>query len=362
MAMVVLQPADAVDNYRPDSSAQVTTRAEGVQTQLDGSFSIQHVSPGTYYVIASAPGYLSPLAFFSAHLGDDSKSQEALKEQIANSLPRVTVKPNTSVSVNTTLERGAAVSGTVLYDDGSPASGLSVQALIRRKDQWIPFPFTPFDREIPSARTDDKGSYRISGLAAREYVVEVQLNLRKFSYRSDRNGSNGGSSSGYASMPIYSGGKLRPKEAAPFVLGSGEERRGEDIEVPASKFHTVRGGIVAARDGHVVNGGMLSLLYADDKSVAASASVEKVDEDFTFNLISEGDYILRVNYAADNDYVEIPNPPNFTPSTRTEAHPLHYYGRTELPIHVDADLSGVMVAAPDLSTQPNPSAPTILRR
>jgi hypothetical protein len=87
-----------------------------------------------------------------------------------------------------------------------------------------------------------------------------------------------------------------------------------------------------------------------------------VDEDFTFNLISEGDYILRVNYAADNDYVEIPNPPNFTPSTRTEAHPLHYYGRTELPIHVDADLSGVMVAVPDLSTQPNPSAPTILRR
>ncbi len=273
MAMVVLQPADAVDNYRPDSSVQVTTHAEGVQTQLDGSFSIQHVSPGTYYVIASAPGYLSPLAFFSAHLGDDSKLQEALKEQIANSLPRVTVKPNTSVSVNTTLERAAAVSGTVLYDDGSPASGLSVQALIRRKDQWILFPFPPFDRSIPSVMTDDKGSYRISGLPAREYVVEVQLNLSRFSYTSDGNGS-GGSSSGYASMHIYSGGKLRPKEAAPFVLGSGEERRGEDIEIPASKFHTVRGGIVAAHDGHVVNGGMpSSLLCRRRHQVRGSVSI-----------------------------------------------------------------------------------------
>ena len=361
MATIVLQPADAVDNYRPDSSAQVTTHAEGVQTQLDGSFSIQHVSPGTYYVIASAPGYLSPLAFFSANLGDRLKSQEALKEQIANSLPRVTVKPNTSVSVNATLERGAAVSGTVLYDDGSPASGLSVQALIRRKNQWISLPFTPFDRSIPSAMTDDKGSYRISGLPAREYLVEVQLNLRKFSYESYGNGGNGGSSSGYASMPIYSGGKLRPKVATPFLLGSGEERRGEDIEIPASKFHTVRGGIVSAHDGHVVNGGMLSLLNADDKSVAASASVEKGDESFTFNLISEGNYILRVDYAADNDYVEIPNPPNSSPRTRTEARPLHYYGRTELPIHVDAELSGVMVTVPELSSQPNPSAPTIPR-
>ena len=146
------------------------------------------------------------------------------------------------------------------------------------------------------------------------------------------------------------------------MLGSGEERRGEDIEIPASKFHTVRGGIVAAHDGHVVNGGMLSLLYADDKSVAASASIEEGDEGFTFNLISEGNYILRVDYAADNDYVEIQNPPNSTPRTRAEAHPLHYYGGTELPIHVDADLSGVMVTVPELSTQSNPSAPTILKR
>ena len=61
-------------------------------------------------------------------------------------------------------------------------------------------------------------------------------------------------------------------------------------------------------------------------------------------LFPDGDYILRVDYAADNDYVEIPNPPNTTPRTRTEAHPLHYYRGTDLPIRVDADLSGVMVA------------------
>ena len=183
MASVLLQPADAVDSYRPDISSRIATRAESVQTVLDGSFSFQHVAPGTYYVIASAPGYLSPLTFFSAHLGDDSRSQEALDEQIANSLPRVTVKPNTAVSVNTTLERGAAINGTVLYDDGSPASGLVVRVLVRRKDQWIPFPFTPFDKAIPMVQTDDKGAYRISGLPAREYLVEVQMNLSKVSYK-----------------------------------------------------------------------------------------------------------------------------------------------------------------------------------
>ena len=84
MAMVVLQPADAVDECQSRIvPTQVTTHAEGVQTQLDGSFSIQHVSPGTYYVMARAPqAILSALASFSAHLGDDSKSQEALKEPV----------------------------------------------------------------------------------------------------------------------------------------------------------------------------------------------------------------------------------------------------------------------------------------
>ena len=70
--------------------------------------------------------------------------------------------------------------GTTLYDDnGSPAGSHAVQALIRRKDQWILFPFPPFDRSIPSVMTDDKGSYRISGLPAREYVVEVQVESRQ---------------------------------------------------------------------------------------------------------------------------------------------------------------------------------------
>jgi len=158
-------------------------------------------------------------------------------------------------------------------------------------------------------------------------------------------------------MSIYSGGKMRAKEAAPFALGAGEERRGEDIEIPASKFHTVRGRIVAAHDGHLVNGGSISLLYADDKSDAASASVEKGDEGFTLHLIREGNYILRVNYAADNDYEEISNPPNSTPPTWTEIRALHYYGRVEFPLHVDHDLSGVAVAVPENSTQPNPGTP-----
>lgn len=240
MALVVLQPAAALDHYEPGSTRHVTTHAEAVQTLVDGSYLIQHVAPGTYYVIATAPGYLSPTALFSADLDETSASKEVLKKRIADSLPRVTVRPNSTVSVNTTLERGAAVSGTITYDDGSPASGLFVQVLTRRKDQWVPLQFTPFDRTTTSVQTDDRGSYRISGLPAREYILEVQLNVSRLSYRSDGNGS-GASSSQYASISTYSGGKTRSKTAVPFVLGSAEERRGEDIEIPASKFHTLRG-------------------------------------------------------------------------------------------------------------------------
>jgi hypothetical protein len=64
MATVVLQPAEAVDAF--SSGKSVSTVAEGVQTLLDGSFFIPNVVPGTYYVIASLPGYVSPMAPFMA--------------------------------------------------------------------------------------------------------------------------------------------------------------------------------------------------------------------------------------------------------------------------------------------------------
>ena len=62
MARVMLQPAELVDAYDENKQMGVASQGEAVQTGLDGAFVIPHVAPGTCYVIAAMPGYVSPLA------------------------------------------------------------------------------------------------------------------------------------------------------------------------------------------------------------------------------------------------------------------------------------------------------------
>jgi hypothetical protein len=144
---------------------------------------------------------------------------------------------------------------------------------------------------------------------------------------------------------------MRPKDAAPFSLKLGEDRHGEDIQIPLGKLHSVRGVITSAYDSHVINGGEVALYYPDDKIPVSSASVTRDDSGFTFSFVPEGDYILRVEYAADVEYDEIPNPPHSTPPTRTETRMLRSYGSADLRLHIDGELSGVIVAVPDLPGQ-----------
>ncbi len=356
MATVILQPADAIDAITPGESGNIPSSGETAQTSMDGSFTLRHVAPGTYYVIASQVGYISPLALRYMEPDDDPAAKDLKAKKTPPMAPRITVEGNLPVGVNVTIERGAAVSGTVLYDDGSPASGIRVNLLTRSKDQWNEIAFSsPGSNSGFSAQTDDEGHYRLSGLPAGKFLLKAELRLSKTTYKIDENGSSYSSSSGY-SLDIYSGNTTRQKDADRFALTPGEQRNGIDIEIPVSKLHTLRGNIVAAHDGHVLNGGSLQLLYPDDKTTAANTSLAADDDTFTFSFVPEGDYILRVNGASDTEYREISNGLNNWPLTHTEPHVLHQYGSADQPIHVAGELSGITIAAPDLPPQkPQPS-------
>ncbi|HEX3437110.1 MAG TPA: carboxypeptidase-like regulatory domain-containing protein, partial [Pseudacidobacterium sp.] len=337
MATVMLEPvSEASGTSHASGHESVSTYAPAVQTLLDGSFSMQHVAPGTYYVIASLPGYVSPLGALAVSATDIEKPDDSLKEQIAKGVPRIKVQANLPASIDITLERGASVSGTVLYDDGSPAVGLEVHLLVRKKDKWTPMQSSPFDMSI---RTDDRGAYRINGLPALEFLTEVDLRLTKITYEFGGGGTGMSFESGY-SLSIYSGSRWRQKDATPFSPKPGEDRTGEDIQIPISQLHNIRGTITAVRDGHVVNGGKVSLLYADDKTEALSTNLMRDDNGFAFIFVPEGDYILRVADASDVEYEDIPNPPHSVPPTRTVTHSLRRYGSTDQPIHVDGDVIG----------------------
>ena len=131
MASVMLEPVRVVDEAGTSaegSHTQVTMTA--VETGLDGGFAIPEVTPGVYYIIAYKAGYLSPLATFSSDVLSHPSAED--RKRIAAAVPKITVEAGLPASVDLRLERGAAISGTILFDDGSPAADLVVHALIRR--------------------------------------------------------------------------------------------------------------------------------------------------------------------------------------------------------------------------------------
>jgi hypothetical protein len=353
MARVLLQPAELVDEYNEHRQNGVVTRGQAVQTEVDGSFVIPHVAPGTYYVIASLPGYLSPLGPLMSGPGNLPELAGPEAKKIASSVPRVKVQANLPASINVSLERGAAVSGSIVYDDGSPASGVEVNLLVRRENQWVQLPPNPFQIERHANVTDDQGAFRISGVPPQQYVLEAQMSITSWEYSSDGKGNFGSSFGGHIySFSTYSGNKSRLKDARSFSVKAGEERRGEDIEIPVSKLHTVRGTVLATRDGHVINRALVSLIYPDDKTQASWAWVSNSDDSFfQLNFVPEGDYILVVNEAADNDYVETPDPVN-KGFRQIVAHVLRSYGTARVSLHVEGEMAGVTINVPDLQEQP----------
>jgi hypothetical protein len=279
-------------------------------------------------------------------------AQEAARELVLKGIPQVTVQSSLPATADVTLERGAAISGNVSYDDGSPAVGLEVDLLARMlqdgKETWAPFKVAP-GSPFSSVYTDDRGNYRINGLPERKFIVQVTLNLmRTITYMSS--GSSSSSSSGGAALTIYSGSTPRLRDASSFTIELGEERTNEDVRIPISKLHTISGNIVSAHDGHVINGGQVYLIHADDKSFAGSADVSEDHPDFTLNFIYDGEYILTSAMSADIDYELRPQQPGSGPSPpQYDSHPRHLYGSASIALHVDGDLDGVTIAVPEPS-------------
>ncbi len=361
-ATVYLQPTMSLPDSGPSgrSNGEDSGLSISIETAFDGSYSFPLVPYGSYYVTALQAGYVSPYTRLSiadgGSLSEAGESpgpeQKAARKRVLKSIPQVDVQSILPVNIDVVLERGGAINGTVSYDDGTPATGVQVSALIQNpqagKEPWIPFESVPahmWDRIV----TDDRGSYRISGLPAGKYIVVVKLSsIRSIRYISSHSTSSTGDNGTTSSLTIFSGNTPRLKDASSFSIALGEERSGEDIQIPMSKLHTVSGNFVSALDGHMVNAGMAVLSNADDKSFVSEANATKDNPGFTFYLVCEGDYILSSSMSADVDFVEVaasnsdvPMPPPY------ESRPRHFYGAVSIPIHVGGDMHDVTIAVPE---------------
>jgi hypothetical protein len=309
--------------------------ASGIsRTGFDGSFTLAKVPPGSYYVVASAQGYLSPMP--NDDESDDVEPQPP-PGQPAVVIPRVDVQADQAASIDIRLERGAAISGAVRFDDGSPASGVMVMVLHRSKDKWVPStPQMPFAAPVPPA-TDDVGHYRVSGLRDRDYVLMAILSRTDFESRGAR--TTGLFGVERSSLRIYSGDTPHISDAVPIKLGPGEERSGEDITIPLSKFHSISGVVTATGDGHAINSGHLAIEDPNDKEDIVDAELGS-DGAFHLEGVPEGTYTLRVQNPRDQRIQEISVAGQ---QAFTNEKTLHQYGDLEQSIKVEGDIPNLVL-------------------
>jgi hypothetical protein len=107
LATVTLRPVPAREakgkyKYNADSPQLKVT----VMTSTDGAFTIEHVEPGAYYVIADLPGYLTQNWQFTDE--EVRHPTPEVLDLIDGSFPKVQVEHGGTAEIEIQLQRGAA--------------------------------------------------------------------------------------------------------------------------------------------------------------------------------------------------------------------------------------------------------------
>lgn len=286
-----------------------------VTVGMDGVYTFTNVKPGTYYVHATVAGYIDPLAAFSSD--DLMSSDPAMLRKVAAVAKLVTVTGTEAAYADLRVERGAAISGRVLFDDGTAAAGWTVRIVHPAPSTGALPPglsamgMDASDMDLSHmtemSTTDDTGHYRIAGLPTGEYVLQARLVAASLGTSALNPIAMGGSGSGFGGgggladrralkLTIYSGDALRQGDAKKISVRQGDERSGYDLTMPLRALHSVSGRVVSKADGHGVNGGTVDLTAQD--------AAGKDDDSLHYTASIHGDGTFRFDY--------VPGPVTYT--------------------------------------------------
>jgi hypothetical protein len=336
-----------------DDDAALGGRLPPVQTDMSGGFTVQNVHAGTYYLRVDYTGYLTPLLGFTRDQLAHPTAE--MRQRMASELQTVTVAPHVTTRADATIPRGASISGTVLYDDGSPAAGVNLSLFRRNAKGEFKDEFQAFSRFYRS--TDDHGRFHIDSLPADSFVLAANFSISETSITTMPM-PNGGSGTMQMniqkvlfSLPLYSGSALRLRDAAVIKTDAGQETPSVDLTLPLSKLHSVSGTLVT-KSGHTINAGKVALLYADTREELTNVPINRDDNQFHFLYVPEGNYVLAVQEAKDVTQVEVPNPAGSNPKMHLEDKTVNTYGTTEQPLVLEGEQPSVLVTVPEKSATP----------
>ncbi len=366
-AFVLLVPVPAPGSRGIPPGATTTMNHVG----SDGTYSIEHLPPGEYTVLAFFPGYLSA--------ADDVLAEQIEHEAPQTSLDRDLFLPNGTVSLRGTetanfdisLHRGAAISGRVLYSDGAPAAQITL-VLENTAAKPPKDPAKTQEQEMNAAlsrrvfthqnfSTDDLGYFRLAGLQPGKYRLAA---TQDSSAPTEGGGDIDGMGllfTGLAdphALRFYAGDTPHRAAAKVYELRAGDEVNGLEITLPTDALRQVR-GTVTAKDGRTINIGDLTLTDNSDPTLVFDAKLQQ-DGTFLIPQVPAGNYTL----AASNARIGEPGKtPAGTPAQFAPLKPTHAFADGSLTLLVkDNDLTDVSLTLDEVpmpkDTGPSPAPVT----
>jgi hypothetical protein len=323
---------------------------------LDGTYRFTNVPPGTYLIRGTLDGYIDPLADFSQD--DFSSLDPAVRKRIAAAAQTVTVSGNEGAHLDLRLERGASISGRVLFEDGSPAIGwqvLTVDPPGKTTDGSSASAFTGGLKSflhLP-VTTDDTGHFRLAGLPSGDYILQARINARGLGMSGFNPISSGAGIGGSAlatlmslHLSAYSGSAVHLADAKPVSVHAGDERTGVEIVIPAHMLHAVSGHVFAKGDAHAVNFGVVELTDKNDSSVKFTAGIQD-DGSFRFDYIpGASSYTLATHNVQDTVTTETST---VLGTLMAKKKTVHNYGQVAEDVQMmDSDIDSINLAVPVL--------------
>jgi hypothetical protein len=174
-------------------------------TDSEGKYSVANIAPGTYEIIADAPGYRTDSLFGN----------------------RVSVAPNGCAVGNIYMRVDRRIEGIVRDDEGQPMKGVLVELAPAQ-----PHPLDPWLQSV----SDAQGHYAIDGIPPGDYYLGV--NIRSVPTRE------------HPFAPMYFPGTVNVKEAFPISIV--DKAYTQTLDLRGSRrlqVITVRGRVFTA-DGH----------------------------------------------------------------------------------------------------------------
>jgi protocatechuate 3,4-dioxygenase beta subunit len=249
---------------------------QAVMTDADGHYTIQ-VDAGQYRLVASRNAYVR-----QAYGQKDARRPGTI----------LTVAENQTLKdINFDMVPGGVIAGRVVDEDGEPMANVMVQVLRAT--------YQDGERRLEnagnSARSDDRGEYRLFGLPARRYYVSA---TRRGGFDGgpvmvDTGGGatsvGGAASEGYATT--YYPGTTEMGSAAPIEVRAAEEQRLNFTMVPTRVFKVT--GRVIDSDGKPARQGMAMLISRTGGFASGPGGFSSVqDGRFEMRGVVPGSYYL----------------------------------------------------------------------